>query len=139
MNPGASYADTDPFATALSKAETVGAQITSWVAHPQTLLDLSKLKIGTGWNLPLLGADPTSPTKRSILGVPIYWSPAVDQGCVWGIPKAKVFVVIRSGTSVVADSSAFFSSDRVSIRCTMRVAYAFPHAQALIRIGAGGS
>lgn len=139
VNPGASYVDTDPFATALSKAETVGAQITAWVAHPTTLLSLSKLKIGTGWNLPLLGADPTSPTKRSILGVPIYWSPAVDEGAVWGVPRAKVFVVIRNGTSVVTDTSAFFSSDRVGVRCTMRAAFAFPHPAAVIRIGAGGS
>lgn len=136
---GGAFTNLDPFAEALSKAETVGAQTTAFVAHPTTLLQLSELKVGTGYNMPLLGPDPSSPTKRSILGVPTFWSPAIPQGAVWAIPQAKSFVVIRNDTSVVADGSAFFSSDRTAVRCTLRVGFAFPHAAALVRIGTGGS
>jgi HK97 family phage major capsid protein len=106
---------------------------------PVTKLALQQLKVGTSFNQPLLGADPSSPTQNTILGVPLLWSPAVDQGAVWGIPSAKVFVVLRNGTTVVADNSAYFSSDRVGIRATLRVGFAFPHPAAIIRIGAGGS
>ena len=139
VNAGSSYTNLDPFAEAQSKAETVGAQITSWVSHPTTLLGLQQLKTATGYNTPLLGPDPSAPTGRSILGTAVHWSPAVDEGAVWGIPQSKVFVVIRQDASVVADTSAFFSSDRVAIRCTLRVGFAFVHPRAIIRIGAGGS
>jgi hypothetical protein len=98
-----------------------------------------QLWILDSYNQPLLGTDPSSPTARSIFGIPLYWSPAVDQGAVWGIPKMKAFVVLRNDVSVVADSSAFFSSDRTAVRCTLRAAFAFPHPHAIIRIGSDGS
>jgi HK97 family phage major capsid protein len=139
VNPGASYTNLDPFAEALSKAEQVGATITAWCAHPKTLLALQQIKVGTGFTSPLLSTDPSSPTKRSIFGVPIYWSPGVDEGAVWGVPILKAFVVIKTGTSVVVDRSAFFSSDRSAVRCTLRASFAFPHPAAIIRIGAGAS
>ena len=55
---GGAFANLDPFAAALSKAETVGADITSFVAHPATLLQLEQLKVATSYNQPLLGVDP---------------------------------------------------------------------------------
>jgi HK97 family phage major capsid protein len=139
INGGSAFTNLDAFAKAQSKAETAGAQVTAWVAHPTTLLTLSQVKIGTDFNLPLLGPDATSATGRSILGAPAYWSPAVGEGEVWGVPKAKVFVVIRNDTSVVTDSSAFFSSDRTAVRCTLRIGFAFPHVQAIVKVGMGGS
>ena len=48
---------------------------------------------------PLLGVDPSSPTTRSIVGVPVYWSPYIDEGAVWGMPMAIVFVVVRQDVS----------------------------------------
>jgi HK97 family phage major capsid protein len=138
--PGGAFTDLDPFAEALSKLETADSSMTrSFVAHPNTLLALSELKVATSWNLPLLGPDATSPTKRSILGVPVYWSPAVDTSTVWLVSQAKSFVVIRQPTSLVVDSSAYFSSDRVGVRVTMRVGFAWPHQAAVVKISAGGS
>jgi HK97 family phage major capsid protein len=133
------YTNLDPFAEALSKAETVGSTITAWVAHPTTKLQLQQLKIGTAYNQPLLGTDPSSPTKNSILGVPLYWSPAVGQGAVWGIPQAKSFVVLRKGAQVETDRSAFFSSDRTAVRATLRIGFAWPHPAAVVYVGTGGS
>lgn len=134
-----SLADLDPFAEAISKAETVGSTITGFVASPATVLAVTTLKTGTDFIQPLLGVDPSSPTKRSLFGVPLYSSPAVPDTAVWAIPQAKTFVVLRQGTSVVADTSAFFSSDRVGIRVTARVAFGFPHEQAVIKLSVGGS
>ena len=131
--------DLDAFAEAISLAEQVGATLTAFCAHPNTLKRLMTLKVATDWNQPLLGTDPSSPTKRSLLGVPVHWSPAIDEDVIWGIPQAKVFVVIRLPASVVTDRSAYFSSDRLGIRCVLRVGFAFPHEQAIIRISASGS
>ena len=51
---------------------------------------------------------------------------AVDPGCagavvagrglIWGIPQAKVFVVLRLPASIVTDRSAYFSSDGVVLQ-----------------------
>ena len=124
--------DLDAFAEALSEAEQVGAQISAFVTNPDTLLSLSTLKVQTGNNQPLLGTDPASPTRRSVFGVPLYPSPAVSAGVIWGLPMAKSFVVIRRGANVVVDTSAYFSSDRVGIRCTLRVGFAWPHEAAVV-------
>jgi HK97 family phage major capsid protein len=140
VDAGSTFTDLDAFAAALSKLEQVDSSLArSFVAHPNTLLQLSELKIGTGYNLPLLGPDATSPTRRSILGVPVYWSPYIEEGLVWLVAQTKSFVVIRSDTTVVTDTSAFFSSDRTAIRATMRVSFAWPHQAAVVRIGTGGS
>ena len=146
-----SIADLDWAAEALSKAETVGSVVTSFVASPANVLAISTLKtlpdtsiqplLGVDTSIqPLLGVDPSSPTKRSLFGVPpLYSSPAVDDDVIWAIPQAKTFVVIREGASVVTDTSAFFSSDRVGVRLTLRVGFAFPHEAAVVKIGVGGS
>ena len=136
-SPPASITNLDPFAEAISKAENVGASDLTFVAHHDTLLTLSKIKSGTGFNTPLLGIDATSPTKRSILGVPITWSPAVGAADIWAVPRSKAFVVVRTGTTLAADTSAYFSSDRTAIRCTMRVGFAWPHVAGLVKVHIG--
>ncbi|MEU1956141.1 phage major capsid protein [Nocardia rhamnosiphila] len=132
---GPGITNTDPFAEALAKAENVGAQLTSFVAHPDTVLALATLKEETGSNKPLLGPDPTRPGSRSVLGVPLLVSPYVTDGDIWGIPRDFAFTVLRNNTQLAISDDAYFSSDRVGVRATMRVAFAFPHDLAVIRIG----
>lgn len=134
VDTGAAIANTDPFAEALSNAEVAGAVVTSFVAHPNTVLTLSKVKKQTGSNEPLLGYDASQPTRRQVLGVPLLPSPAVAEGTVWAIPAAKVFVVIREDVTLDVDRSAYFSSDRVAIRATMRIGFGFPHPAAVVRL-----
>lgn len=131
---GASIANLDVFATAIAEAEQVGAQITAFVAHPDDVLTLMKLKDETGSLRPLLGIDPTQPTRRLILGVPLIPSPAVAAGTIWGIPGARVFVVVREGTTLDVDRSAYFASDSIGVRAVMRVGFGFPHEAAVQRI-----
>jgi HK97 family phage major capsid protein len=131
VDAGSVFDNLDPFAEAISLAEQVGATLTAFVGNPADLLTLATIKVADTWEQPLLGVDPSSPTKRSAQGVPLYWSPAVPAGRIWGIPKAKVFAVLRLPVSVVTDRSAYFSSDRLG--------FAFPHEQAIIKIGIGGS
>lgn len=130
----AAFGNLDDFAEAIAAAETLGRTITSFVANPADALALSVLKDQTGSNRPLLQSDPTLPTRRLILGVPLLVSAAVTPGTVWAIPAAQSYVVIRTDASVVVDSSAFFSSDRLAVRATLRVGFAFPHAAAISKI-----
>lgn len=131
---GTSFSSLDSFAAAITAAETVGATISAFVCSPPEALALAKLRQATGSNVPLLGADVTSPTSRSIFGVPLYVSPFVGPKVVWAIPGDRVMVVVRADAKVEADSSVYFTSDRVAVRATMRVGFAYPHALAIQKI-----
>ncbi|MFI6779106.1 phage major capsid protein [Nocardia sp. NPDC050412] len=132
---GSGIVDTDPFAEALSKAENVGATISNFVTHPDTALELAKIKEMTGSNKPLLGPDPSRPGARTVLGVPLLVSPYVTDGDIWAIPQAFTFTTMRRDVTLDISTDAYFSSDRVAVKCSMRLAFGFPHPQAIVRIG----
>lgn len=139
VDTGGTITDLDPFAEAVSKAEVEGALLTSFVMHPTDLLELHKVKKLTGSNEPLLTVDPTQPARRSVFGVPLVASAAVTPGTVWGIPAAKVFLVMREGTRLDVDASAFFQRDSIAVRCTMRVSFGFAHPAAIVKLADLGS
>ena len=97
-------------------------------------LTLSQVKQATGSNLPLLGADPTSPTSRTIQGVPLYTSEFVAANTVWAISGDRTYTVVRDDATLEADRSVYWSSDHVGLKTTMRVAPAFAHAASVVRI-----
>jgi len=129
-----SWTNVDEFAAAMSNAGGYGLEINSWVANPADALALAKLKEATGSNKPLLSPDPTSPTRRQIQGIPLFVSPAVTVGTIWGIPRIRAFVVRRNDVDLQVDKSAYFTSDRTAIRATMRVGFAFTHPQAIQKL-----
>ncbi|RBM16079.1 phage major capsid protein [Streptomyces sp. PT12] len=131
---GRKWTNLDPFLSAIAAAENVGATLTSFTAHPNDALALAQLKEQTGSNRPLLGSDPTTPTRRVIAGVPLFVSPAVTPGTVWGIPRDRVFVVLRRDVRVDISADAYFSSDQVAVRGTMRVGFGFPHPAAVTKV-----
>lgn len=133
----AAWTDLDPFAEAISNASQVGASLAAFVASPSDALALSKLKVQSGSNLPLLGADPTTPTKPVIAGVPLLTSSAVTAGTIWGLPADRVVIVLREDATVTRDESVFFTSDRVAIRAILRATVLYPHAAAIQRIQLG--
>jgi len=130
----AAWANLDPFAEAISTAEGLGTTVTSFVANPADALTLAQLKDETGSNRPLLGSDPSVPTRRVMQGVPLLTSPRVTAGTVWALPSERVFVVRRQEVSLELSTDAYFTSDRVAIRAIMRVAFGFPHEAAIVRV-----
>lgn len=128
VDAGASWANLDAFAEAIANAEEETAVITAFVTSPADALLLSQLKDESGSNRPLLQPDPTMPTRRTILGVPMWVSKYVTVGAVWGIPQDRVHVVVRDDASIAVSTDAYFSSDRIGIKATMRVGYGFPPA-----------
>lgn len=137
VNAGTAFTSIDAFTEAQFAAEAQGATITSWVANPADALALAKVKESTGSNRNLLQPDPTAPTQRLINGVPLTASNAVAAGTVWGIPQAAAIVVIRTDVTLDVDRSAFFTSDRVAVRATMRVGFVFPQPLAIQKITIG--
>lgn len=136
VDAGASYANVDAFSDAIYTAAGFNGNISTWVTHPDTAKALAKVKEQTGSNKPLLGADPTMPGRRQILGVPLLTSPYVSTAddAVWGLSKAYGYLVIREGSEVEADKSVFFTSDRVAIRAKLRIGFGFPHPPTMVKI-----
>lgn len=129
-----SFTTLDAFAGAISAAEARGATITAFITSPAEALALSKLKDQSGSNRPLLGIDPTQPTARTIYGRPLLVAPDVAAKTAWAIPSDRVYVIVRSGTRVDVDSSAYFSSDRTGVRGVMRVGFGFPDPLSIVKI-----
>lgn len=128
------FEDLDAFAAAIAGAEESGGTTTHFVAHPQTVLALAKIKTFNGSNSPLLGQDATAPGMRRILGVPLLSSRWVEYNAVWAVDKSSIIMVLREDSTVETDRSVYFSSDRVAIRSIMRLAWAFTAPSAIVRI-----
>ncbi len=128
------FANLDFAAEAISKAETVGATINHFVTSPATALALAKVRTETGSNRPLLGENATSATGRTILGVPLLVSQFVAANTLWAIDSSRVWLVVREDTTVEADRSVFFTSDRVAVKAVMRAAFGFVHPQSVIKV-----
>lgn len=137
VTAGTNWTNTDPFAEAIAAAESVGAAVSAFAANPADSLTLAKIKRQTGSNEALLGADPTAPTKRTILGVPLVVSSYVPVGTIWAVPRDRAVMVIRADATVEASEHIFFSSHRIGIRAIMRIGFAFPHTPALVKITKG--
>lgn len=124
----------DPFAQAISQAWERGARIDHFVASPEDALGLAQLKDETGSNRPLLGPDPTDPTRSTLQGVPLVVSRELASGVIWGIPSEFVYVVEREGAELEVDRSVFFTSHQVALRAIMRIEFGFVYPQAVQRI-----
>lgn len=134
IDAGTAWENLDPFVDAQSAVEGLGLTIDSYVAHPDDAKALAKLRVQSGSNLPLLGADPTQPTKRQINGVPLVVSPAVTAGTIWGIPRSRSYVVRRQDVDLQTDASVYFTSERIAVRASLRVGFAFPQPAAIAKI-----
>ncbi len=132
-NAGA-FGNLDFAAEAISKAETVGATVTGFIAGPATALALAKVKEQTGSNKPVLGTDATSATSRTILGVPLYVSEFVAANTLWAVDRSRVWLVVRDDATVESDRSVFFTSDRVAVKATMRAGPGFVHPASVVKV-----
>ncbi|WP_329099090.1 phage major capsid protein [Streptomyces sp. NBC_01439] len=134
VNAPVVYANLDPFEEAISVSEAAGGNITAWVMTASTALDIAKLKDQSNSNRSLLNTDMTMEGRRSILGRPVFVSPFVQPDTVYGVSQADLLTIVRTDTRLDVDKSVFFTSDRVAVKGTMRVAFGFPVEAAHVRI-----
>lgn len=125
------WTNLDPFKTAKLRAASLGTSIAGFVVNDEDAAQLLVLKETTTSNRDLIESDGTA---FLISGTPVIPSPAVAAGTAWGLPSDRVIVGVRQDAGVAVDNSAFFTSDRVAIRATMRVAFAFTHPAAVMKI-----
>ncbi|RZT87107.1 HK97 family phage major capsid protein [Pseudonocardia sediminis] len=125
---------TDNFALADSVAGQIGVTLSCWVANPVDALTLATIKASTDSRVPLLATDPTQPSRRIIEGKPVLISPAVKSGTIWGLPSDRVIVARRKDVTLETSTDAYFSSDRLGIRATGRMGFAFPHTLGIVKL-----
>ncbi|BDB43847.1 MULTISPECIES: phage major capsid protein [Mycobacterium] len=124
----------DVFGDLASQVEIAGGKLTAWAVNPFYGALLGKIKEATGSNKPLLGPDPSQQYRRVVGGVPVLHTPDIASAVMWGITKEYSLFVLRQDADVQVDSSAFFTSDRTAIRCTLRVGFGFPHPAAIAQL-----
>ena len=126
----------DALLEATYTAETVGANLNVFVTSPETASSLATVKMAAGSVVNVLSPDPKLPTQRMVAGIPMLVSAAVEPGVVWGIDTSRTYLVVRDDATIETDRSVFFTSDRVAVKATMRVGFAFAHAASVIKITA---
>lgn len=130
----ATLVNLDPFVSAKFRAARVGAQLAAFVFSPDDAEGLANLKESSSSAKRLLTDSAGQPGTMVLDGVPVLTSEAVANGTSWALPKDRFVVGVRKDATVESDRSAFFTSDRVAIRGTMRVAFGFGHPAAVIKI-----
>lgn len=98
------------------------------LANPADVLTLALLKDQTGSNRSLI-EDTTT-----VAGIPVLASRHVAAGKLWLVDSTQIVTVLRDDVELAVSSDAFFTSDRIALRATMRVGFAFPRPAALVRI-----
>lgn len=127
-------ADLDWAADALSASESKGGNLSAFLMNPADALAIAKLKtLTTGSNEPLVGGT------RNVLGVPIIVSSAATSGTIYGVDSRFVQFVVRDNTRLEVDKSAYFASDQVGIKATMRVGFVFTSPLALVKVTAAAA
>lgn len=110
--------DLDSLVDLIATLQSNGSSPSHIVIDPVGWATIAKLKLGTGYNAPLLGAG-TSDTARMLLGIPVLVSPAMTASTGLVIDKTAVLSAI--GTVQVATSEhVYFNSDGVALRATWR-------------------
>ena len=66
--------------------------------------------------------------------VPETISKAEQRATVYGISADRVMVVMRDDVRLEVSREAYFSSDRVAVKATMRVGFAYPHPAAVVKV-----
>jgi hypothetical protein len=129
----------DAFAEAVSLAEDVGGLTTAFVATLPTCWRWHSSSAAATVTSRCCSRRPTrrKPRRARCSGCRCSahppWTTKRDE-TVWAIPQQFSFVVVREDAEVGVDTSAFFTSDRIGIRATLRVGIGWPHEAAIVKI-----
>lgn len=93
-----------------------------WVLAPTTWAALRKMKIGTDYNSNLLGAG-TDNAEPRLLSLPVLVNPEVPAYSGLLIDRSAIVSAV-SDLTIATDPSAYFSSDSIAVRATMRTGHA---------------
>ena len=126
----ASITSQDPFVSARFAAEAHGAKLTHWLMSPTVAETLSKIKVATGSNQPLLQFVEDGIT---VAGLPVLTSVDVDATTLaWGVDKSQQRLVVRKGTTVERFDSV--TNDGQWVRAISRVGWDTLNPAGIVRI-----
>lgn len=125
---GGALASLDPLHSAKTEIAVAGGTATSIVAHPRDILKLAQLKDADGSNRGLV-EDTTT-----VVGLPLIASQHATEGTVWVLDSSAITTVIRENVEVESSRDVYFSSDRIAVRATARLAYGFAYPERLAKI-----
>jgi HK97 family phage major capsid protein len=124
----------DAFHEAKFAALADGANVSVWVLSPDVALTLSKAKqLTTGSNVGLLDATGVA-DGVTLAGVPVLVSTDVAAGNAWGLDASQIYIVQRTGTTIVTSTDAAFAEDAVQVRGTSRVGFGFANPAGIVRL-----
>ena len=123
----------DSLHEAKAAAAAEGGAPTALLAHPTDLLALATLKDQADSNRALL-ADTTN-----VAGLPVVASRHATAGQLWLLDASQIVTVLREDVTLAVSHDSHFTSDRVALRATLRVGFAFPKPAALVRVDLAGS
>lgn len=123
----------DSLHEAKAAAAAEGGAPTVLLAHPTDLLALATLKDQADSNRALL-ADTTN-----VAGLPVVASRHATAGQLWLLDASQIVTVLREDVTLAVSHDSHFTSDRVALRATLRVGFAFPKPAALVRVDLAGS
>lgn len=125
---GGALTSLDPLHSAKTEIAVAGGTATSILAHPRDVLKLAQLKEGDGSNRGLV-EDTTT-----VVGLPLIASQHATEGTVWVLDSQAITTVIRSTVEVESSRDVYFSSDRIAVRATARLAYGFPYPERIAKV-----
>ena len=113
---------------AKAAAAAEGGSASVILANPADVLSLALLKDETGSNRALVESTST------IAGVPLVSSRHVAAGKLWILDREQIVTVLREDVELATSTDSHFTSDRIAIRATMRIGFAFPRPASLVRV-----
>lgn len=123
----------DSIHEAKAAAAAEGGAPTVLLANPADLLALAVLKDQADSNRALL-AD-----TSVVAGLPVVSSRHIAAGSLWLLDATQIVTVLREDVTLAVSHDSHFTSDRVALRATLRVGFAFPKPAALVRIDLAGA
>lgn len=121
----------DAFHEAKAAALADGATLTHFLLSPDVALALAKAKTGTDSNQGLLDNVGDGVT---LAGVPVLVSNDIAAGNAWGVDASQIYVVQRTGTTIVTSTDAAFDYDAVQVRATARISWGFANPAGVVRL-----
>lgn len=118
----------DAFTEAQVKTLGNRASINAWYMNATTYLRFAGIRQATGSNVGLLES------QFQINGVPVYITEQLANNVVYGLDTTQTLMVVRDRAAVEVSDQAFFSTDEVAVKVTMRVDFAFPQAKAVAKL-----
>lgn len=121
----------DAFTEAQIKTLANRSQVRAWYMSSGTYLRFAQVKQATGSNVGLL-AD--SASSFQINGVPVFIAEDLPLNTVYGLDTSTSLLVVRDRVAVEVSNEAYFSTDEVAVKVTMRADFAFPAPKGVVKI-----